>query len=422
MRPAKFRHAMREQVEVHVASLDDLVPHDHRVREVLAYVEALDLSALTDAIRSREGAAGAPAFHPATLLCLWLYATTEGVGSARRLSRLCEENIIYRWITGGDVINYHTLASFRTGCGAVLEDLLVASVAVLAEEGFVDLEGMTVAHDGMRVRAWAGRDSLRQRGSLESSLERARAYLREIGEREPAEDETPRRRAARERAARERAERLEQALEVIKDMEEAHRERTDREPRPPQVSKTDPQAAMLRMGNGGKDPAHNIQFTVETKNAIVTSVHTTYISSDTGTLCEAMELHAKRHHNLPRCVLADQGFFKYADIAELERRGCAVLVPDLYPNSKRRKVARGDKPFIEQWKNRIESEEAKALYRKRPSTVEWVNARVRSQGLLQLTVRGRAKAQIIGLWHALAHNIRRTFELRRQKLAPAPAA
>jgi transposase len=105
MTSPKIRFAVRDQVEMHVASLNDLVPQDHRVRDFWAYVEQLDLSTLKNALYSCEGKAGAPAFDPATLLCLWLYGISERVGSARRLSKLCEENISYRWITGGDVIN-----------------------------------------------------------------------------------------------------------------------------------------------------------------------------------------------------------------------------------------------------------------------------------------------------------------------------
>jgi transposase len=396
MSKPKIRYAQRTQVEMHMSSLDELISDDHKVREIWAYVEQMDLSVLEDSIRSKQGVAGAPAFDPRTLMCLWLYATVEGIGSARCLSRLCQEHLVYRWITGGEVINYHTLSSFRVDCGKILDDLLVASVATLADEGFLDLESMTVAVDGMRVRAAAGRDTMRRRSSLEKSLSKARQYVESLKESDPPSDLSARQVASRTHVARERTQRLEHALEVMKE-QESHAPRSDRKPREPRVSTTDPEAAMLRMANGGVDPAHNIQFSVDTTTRIITNVEVPYMSSDTGTLAKMMENHEHRHSHLPTYVLADQGFFKYADIADVERRGCAVLMPDLYPNAKTRRRGTSNCEHITRWRNRMNTEAAKKLYRQRPSTVEWANACARAQGLRQLNVRGRHKARIIGL-------------------------
>ncbi len=420
MDKAKIRHANRHQTEMHIAALDDLLPDDHPAREIWAYVEQLDLGALEEAIRSRQGRAGAPAFDPRTLLCLWLYATVDGVGSARRLSRLCEEHIVYRWIAGGDVINYHTLSSFRVASGGILDDLLVASVAMLAAEGFVDPNTMTLAVDGMRVRASAGRGSARRRPTLEESLGKARQRVAQLRETEVQEPTGARKAAAGKRAARERVERLEKALEVMEHLEKKP-PRTDRPPREPRVSPTDPDATMLRMANGGKDMAHNLQFAIDVDSRVITHVEVPWRSSDTGTLGRLIDGHAQRHGQRPVAVLADQGFFKYADIIELERNGVAVHMPDLYPQAKTRNVKHKDANLLNGWLERIATAAAKKLYKQRPSTVEWVNARVRAFGLQQLTVRGQTKVRVIGLWHALAHNIQRTLCLRRQALGEQPA-
>lgn len=200
-------------------------------------------------------------------------------------------------------------------------------------------------------------------------------------------------------------------------MEDHGRVRTDREPRELRVSSTDPEARMLRMANGGKDPAHNLQFTTEVRTRIITAVTVAEGSSDTGMLLPAMENHKRAHGRLPACVLADQGFFKYADIEALEGGRCEVLMLDLYPKAQH--TGKAGTPLVHQWRERMQDEQAKAKYKLRPSTVEWSNARVRQQGLRQLTVRGRVKAKIIGLWQALTHNILRIFALRRE---PMPAS
>jgi len=153
----KLIQPVRDQVELQAIALDDLIPQDHLAREVWRFLSTLDLAAFHDAIRSRQGQGGAPAFDPRVLLGLWLYATAaDSVGSARRLAHLVKEHAAYRWIAGGMLINYHTLADFRTDHGALVEKLLTSSVAVLASEGLIAIEGIEVAHDGTRVRASAG--------------------------------------------------------------------------------------------------------------------------------------------------------------------------------------------------------------------------------------------------------------------------
>ena len=89
----RLRQAERRQVSLRPISLEDLLPPDHRARFVWAFAERLDLTALYRAIKAVEGHPGHPPADPRILLALWLYATVEGVGSARELDRLCREHI-----------------------------------------------------------------------------------------------------------------------------------------------------------------------------------------------------------------------------------------------------------------------------------------------------------------------------------------
>jgi transposase len=164
--PPRVLRGDRHQVMMQMASLDGLLPEDHRTRLVWEYVQGLDLGPLYEKIRAVEGRAGRDAIDPRILLALWLYATLDGVGSARQLSRLCGEHVVYRWICGDVSVNYHTLSDFRTGYPEFLDDLLTRSVATLMHEGLVTLH--RVAQDGMRVRASAGASSFRRRPALET--------------------------------------------------------------------------------------------------------------------------------------------------------------------------------------------------------------------------------------------------------------
>jgi transposase len=147
--------------------------------------------------------AGRPAADPKVLLALWLYATLEGVGSARELDRLVGRDIAYRWLAGGVPVNYHGLSDFRVGWSAELDRLLTESVTALVSEGLVELDEIAV--DGTKLRSPASARSFTRGGRLErierQAAERVERLKREL-ECDPAAT-TRRRQAAEARAARE---------------------------------------------------------------------------------------------------------------------------------------------------------------------------------------------------------------------------
>src|SRR5215472_10598118 len=161
---ARFIRADRVQTRWDFIDLEALLPSGHRARIVLRFVESLDLSALYDVIKAREGEPGRPPADPAVLLALWLYATIEGVGSARHLERLAQRDLAYRWIAGGVSLNYHGLSDFRVAHVEVLDRLLTESVTALVAEGVVSLAEIAV--DGTKVRANASRESFKTGGKL----------------------------------------------------------------------------------------------------------------------------------------------------------------------------------------------------------------------------------------------------------------
>ena len=139
MGEARVVRADRSQLHWDMIDLEAMLPSDHRARVVWEFVERLDISALYDRVKSREGAAGRPPADPAVLLALWLYATVEGVGSARQLERLTQRDLAYRWLAGGVPLNYHGLADFRVEHVEVLDRLLTQSVTAMVAEGLVSL-------------------------------------------------------------------------------------------------------------------------------------------------------------------------------------------------------------------------------------------------------------------------------------------
>jgi hypothetical protein len=221
------------------------------------------------------------------LMALWLFATSEGVGSGRQLARLCERDDAYRWICGGVQVNYHTLTDFRVEHSAALDGLLTQILAVLMHKGLVRLK--RVAQDGIRVRADAGAASFRRQGSLKRCLAEAKEQVKRAKAMLDQDDPTrsDKQRAAIERAARERKERIGQALEELKKLQ-ATKSSAD-EAANARVSTTDPEARVMRMADGGYRPAFNFELASDTETRVVVGVGVTNCGSDMGQISPMIE-------------------------------------------------------------------------------------------------------------------------------------
>jgi len=420
----RLRVPVRDQVELRAVDLESLVAADHPVRVIWAYVEQLDLSELEMRIKAREGHPGHPPIAPRLLVALWLYATSEGVGSARALARLCESHDAFRWLAGGVSVNPHTLSDFRVAYPALLDRLLSENVAALAVAGLIDLD--TLAQDGLRVRAAAGASSFRRRRTLEKQLKRAgRVVARLKQELQDDPDASNRRlQAAGERAAREREARVAKALAGLAALEKQKQEAAARTPKPGKpddpppgqpadkparelrVSTTDPEVRVLKMSDGGFRPGWNMQIASAVEQQIIVEVDVSSSGSDRGLARPMLEAIRRRLGRLPRRHLADGGFTTAADIEWAQREGVALHCPPT--RTKHRtdpfKPRAKDGPGVAVWRRRMKSPAGKGRYKRR-AICECINGRARRYGLHQITVRGRDKALSLLRWFALANNI-----------------
>ncbi len=417
----RLQRPQRDQITLRPSDLESLLPADHRARLVWAFVEGLDLGPLYQRIRAVEGHPGRPPIDPAILVSLWLYATLEGVGSARALDRLCAEHDAYRWLAGGVGVNYYTLAAFRVDEADVLDRLLTESVAALLADGLVTMA--VVAQDGMRVRAGAGAASYRRRPTLERFLAEAEAQVAALkAELDDDPAATSRRiSAARERAATERAGRVRRALEHLPELEAAKR-RSGKPADEARASTTDPAAKVMKMADGGYRPAYNVQFTADTTSQVIVGLDVVTAGNDQGQLSPMVRQLRQRYGRDPDALLADAGFQKTAEIDELAAAACGttLYLPVRKPEDPTRDPYQplpDDSPAIAAWRVRMGTDEAKELYKDQAATAECVNAIARNRGLQRFGVRGPDKARAIALWFALAHNLMRTVVLRA-----APAA
>ena len=412
---ARVRRPDRAQMRFEAVHLDGLLPPEHRARGVWAFVDGLDLSPLYAKVKAVEGHQGQPAIDPAILLALWLYATVEGVGSARAVARLTQEHVAYRWLCGGVGVNYHALSDFRVEHGEILDRLLTESVAVLMDQGVVELQ--RVAQDGMRVRASAGAASFRRRPRLEQFLAEAGEQVRRLKEELQGDPTATTRReeAARKRAAEERKARVEEALRELAEIEEKKRAEKEDEGKA-RASTTDPEARVMKMGDGGFRPAFNVQLATDTESQVIVGVDVSNKGSDAGEMPPMVEQIEKRHGRRPEEVLVDGGFAKHEDIETVSRgeAPCVVYAPVQKPKDPTRDPHAprpGDSEEIAAWRQRMGTPEAKEIYKERAATAECVNALARNRGMRQFLVRGLEKVKAVTLLFALAHNMMRTWAL-----------
>ena len=407
----RLREPERGQVSLQVYDLERLIGADHRARVIWSYVEKQDLSALEQLVRAREHRPGQAPVSPKLLLALWLYATTQGVGSARALARLCESENAYRWLCGGVSVNYHGLSDFRSAQGELLDELLTKHVASLSAAGVIDLD--EVVQDGVRVRNWAGSGSFRRRKSLHKELRKARrlvARLRQEREEDPQATDR-RRRAAEERGARARMEGVERALGKLKELEGEQKSKRPNKAkgekqREPRASTSDPQARVMKMADGGYRPAYNCQIATVCQGQIVIAAEAKATGSDRGLQRSMLEGLQRRYERLPRRHLIDGGYQKNDDTQWAAERGVLIYGPAVHskhgsdPYAPRAK----DKPGVAAWRRRMKSPHGKGVYKRR-AMGECFHARARQWGLRQFTLRGLDKVNAVLRFFALANNI-----------------
>jgi len=408
----RLREPVRDQIELRPLDLDALLAPDHPARLIWDYVQTLDLRELEDAIKAREHTPGQAPPSPRLLLALWLFATSQGVGSARALDRLCKSHDAYRWLCGGVSLNYHGLSDFRTVPITLLDRLLTENVATLSTAGVIDLD--EVVQDGVRVRASAGASSFRRKKKLHKELKKAARLVEQLKRENDDDPDASNRRikAAQERAARERVERVAAAHKALSEIERQRDQRAkrrgDNKPRQkgPRASTTDPQSRIMKMPDGGFRPAYNCQVGTVAKGQIVVALKIETTGSDRGLLRPFLDEFRRRYGSWPKRHLVDGGFNKNDDTEWAATEGVKVYGPPMHSKHKTDPYAprRDDGPGVAAWRKRMQSPHGKGVYRRR-AMGECINARFRQWHLHQFTVRGREKVNAVLHWFALANNI-----------------
>ena len=177
------------------------------------------------------------------------------------------------------------------------------------------------------------------------------------------------------------------------------------------VSTTDPQARVMKMPDRGFRPAHNVQLATDVESQVIVGVDVINRGTDQGEALAMEEQVARRTGCHPGAYLIDGGYVDLEDIQILERREIKVYAP---PKESHKTVTwkPGTRPELVAWRERMETDEGKTIYRHRASTAECVNALARAKyGVQQFRVRGLLKVTSVALLVAITHNLLRWASL-----------
>src|SRR5258708_1108103 len=209
----------------------------------------------------------------------------------------------------------------------------------------------------------------------------------------------------------------EQGLEELEDMGAAKAQGKNHPQRKGEVraSTTDPEARVMKLGDGGFAPAYNLQFATDTESRIIVGVGATNSGVDSQQLEPMQDQIEQRTQATPRQHLADGGYLNFPALQHPAQGGIEVFSP---PRQHRTykinplEVQPDDSPAIADWRRRMASAEGQAIYRERAATAETVNADLKTwRGLDRLVLRGITKVLIVATWSALTYNLMRAINM-----------
>src|SRR5438067_12342722 len=308
----------RRQLILRSIDVERLIDEDHSARLIWQLIGRLDLSLYHAQIEAVAGHAGREHTDPQLLISLWLYAYSRGISSARELARQCEYEPGCQWLCGLQAISHRTLSGFRSDNKTALDDLFTQVLGMLSAEGLITLERVTL--DGTKIKANAGGNTFRGREKIAAHLAAAREQVRVLNQ--PAEDEeqlAKRQGAAKRRAARQRASRLEAAL---REVERLQREKVHaRKIFVARASSTDPEAHVMRNGEGGTVPSYNVQLVTDTQHGLVVNVEATTDAIDYRQLEPALNRCQETVESLPKQIVADGDYTNHASVQAAATHG-----------------------------------------------------------------------------------------------------
>lgn len=311
----------RSQSVLFPERLDDYIGEDNPVRAVDAFVDELDLANLGfDGVHAEE--TGRPAYHPATLLRIYIYGYMNRIQSSRRLERETQRNLELIWLTGRLSPDFKTIADFRRDNGPAIRRVCAQFVTLCRQLKL--FSEAVVAIDGSKFKAVNNTDRNFSERKLKARIEQLEhsvgRYLDELdrADREPTRVTEVRVAHIKHkiRSIRARMKELSAIGEQIKNAPDG------------QVSLTDPDARCIATsGKGTAMVGYNVQTAVDTKHHLIVAHEVTNLGHDRTQLSPMAQRAREAIGSKKLKVLADRGYFSGPQIRECDEQGIVALVP-----------------------------------------------------------------------------------------------
>ena len=344
--------------------LDDYVAGENPVRVVDVFVDELDLRGLGFE-GMKPAATGRPAYHPATLLKLYVYGYLNKVQSSRRLEREAQRNVELMWLTGRLAPDHKTIADFRRENGPAIQAACAQFVVLCRELGLFG--AALVAIDGSKFKAVNTRDrnftAYKVKRRIEQVAEYIAGYLQDLDTADRHEGEAA---EARSDRLAEKIERLRAQMAMLKMMEAQVEASPDG-----QVSLTDPDArSMATSGRGSGIVGYNVQSAVEGEHHLIVAHEVVMTGSDREQLA-SMAGKAKDAMGVDALdVLADRGYFSGEEILACEAMGVTPYLPKPQTSGAKAVGRFGKQDFVYQPDQDVYRCPAGALLPRHMTTVE----------------------------------------------------
>lgn len=321
----------RSQASLFPERLDDCIGEDNPVRLVEAFVAELDLKAL--GFKGIDApATGRPAYHPSTLLKLYIYGYLNRIGSTRRLECECQRNVELMWLTHRLAPDHKTIWQFRQANGKALGNVCREFVGICRRLNL--FTQAIVAIDGSKFKAVNHRDKNFTKKKMQTRQERVERhiarYLAELDEADRSHQQVP----------EVRVRHLEQTVEALRaEMVRLKEWETQREQQPDgQLSLTDPDARSMKSnGRGSGTVGYNVQSAVDAKHHLIVAHEVTNHGSDHGQLYP-MAQKARQAMGVDEITAAaDRGYYSGPELLNCERVGIDAYVPRIKTSASRKK-------------------------------------------------------------------------------------
>ncbi len=311
----------RSQAKLFPERLDDYIAEDNPVRLVEAFVDGLDLEELGFKGVAPQ-ATGRPAYHPSTLLKIYIYGYLNRIGSSRRLERECQRNVEMMWLTHRLSPDHKTIAEFRKHNSKALGGVCREFVGICRRLGL--FTQALVAIDGSKFKAVNHRDQNFTKQKMKTRQERVERhiarYLAELDEADRSERAVP---EAKVRHLNEKVTALREEMARLKVLEKQLREQPDG-----QLSLTDPDSrSMKSAGKGSGTVGYNVQTAVEPDHHLIVAHEVINTGSDRHQLY-AMAQRARAAMEAKKLsVVADRGYYSGPELLDCEQVGITPYVP-----------------------------------------------------------------------------------------------